>query len=147
MASDNNPITLRLIFFEMSSLTITLIQTNLFWENKKANLDMLQQKIESIKEKTEIVILPEMFTTGFSMNPKSLAEKMDGETVQWMKKIASEKKIILTGSVIIEEEGKYFNRLIWMLPKGEFGVYDKIHLFAIADEHDHYSAGNKKLVA
>jgi predicted amidohydrolase len=131
----------------MSSLTITLIQTNLFWENKKANLDMLQQKIESIKEKTEIVILPEMFTTGFSMNPKSLAEKMDGETVQWMKKIASEKKIILTGSVIIEEEGKYFNRLIWMLPNGEFGVYDKRHLFAFADEHDHYSAGNKKLVA
>jgi predicted amidohydrolase len=137
----------------MSSLTITLIQTNLFWENKKANLDMLQQKIESIKEKTEIVILPEMFTTGFSMNPQSLAEKMDGETVQWMKKVAAEKKIILTGSVIIEDpsansqDGKYFNRLIWMLPTGEFGVYDKRHLFAFADEHDHYSAGNKKLIA
>jgi predicted amidohydrolase len=153
MASDNNPITLRLIFFEMSSLTITLIQTKLFWENKKANLDMLQQKIESIKEKTEIVILPEMFTTGFSMKPELLAEKMDGETVQWMKKVAAEKKIILTGSVIIEDfspnaQGKkYFNRLIWMLPNGEFGVYDKRHLFAFADEHDHYSAGNKKLVA
>jgi predicted amidohydrolase len=131
----------------MSSLTITLIQTNLFWENKKVNLDMLQQKIESIKEKTEIVVLPEMFTTGFSMNPQSLAEKMDGETVQWMKKIAAEKKIILTGSVIIEDEGTYFNRLIWMLPNGEFGVYDKRHLFAFANEHDHYAAGNKKLIA
>src|SRR5690242_12166651 len=137
----------------MSSLTITLIQTNLFWENKKANLDMLQQKIESIKEKTEIVILPEMFTTGFSMNPQSLAEKMDGETVQWMKKMAAEKKIILTGSVIIEDpspnaqDGTYFNRLIWMLPNGEFGVYDKRHLFAFANEHDHYAAGNKKLIA
>jgi predicted amidohydrolase len=137
----------------MSSLTITLIQTNLFWENKKANLDMLQQKIESIKEKTEIVILPEMFTTGFSMNPRSLAEKMDGETVQWMKKMAAEKKIILTGSVIIEDpspnaqDGTYFNRLIWMLPNGEFGVYDKRHLFAFANEHDHYAAGNKKLIA
>jgi predicted amidohydrolase len=131
----------------MSSLTITLIQTNLFWENKKANLDMLQQKIESIKEKTEIVILPEMFTTGFSMKPELLAEKMEGETVQWMKKIAAEKKIILTGSVIIEEDGKYFNRLIWMLPNGESGIYDKRHLFAFGDEHNHYSAGNKKLIA
>jgi len=131
----------------MSSLTLTLIQTNLFWEDKKANLEMLQQKIESFKEKTEIVILPEMFSTGFSMNAKILAEKMDGETVSWMKKIASEKKIILTGSVIIEEDGKYFNRLIWMLPNGHFGVYDKRHLFAFGDEHNHYSPGNKKLVA
>jgi predicted amidohydrolase len=81
------------------------------------------------------------------MRPEIVAEKMDGETVQWMKKIASEKKIILTGSVIIEEDGKYFNRLIWMLPNGEFGVYDKRHLFAYADEHSHYSGGNKKLVA
>ena len=86
---------------------------------------MLQRKIESIEEKTEIVILPEMFTTGFSMNCELLAEKMDGETVFWMKKMAADNKIILTGSVIIEEDGKYFNRLIWMLPNGEFGVYDK----------------------
>jgi predicted amidohydrolase len=131
----------------MSSLTLTLVQTNLFWEDKKANLEMLQQKIDSLKEKTEIIILPEMFSTGFSMNAKMLAEKMDGETVAWMKKMASEKKIILTGSVIIEEDGKYFNRLIWMLPNGDFGVYDKRHLFAFGDEHNHYSVGNKKLVA
>ena len=69
----------------MPSLTLTLIQTHLFWENKKANLEMLQQKIESIKEKTEVVILPEMFSTGFSMNPEKLAETMNGTTVQWMK--------------------------------------------------------------
>jgi omega-amidase len=131
----------------MPSLTLTLIQTNLFWENKKANLEMLQQKIDSIKEKTEIVILPEMFSTGFSMNAKKLAEKMNGESVNWMKKIAADKKIILTGSLIIEEEGKYFNRLIWMLPNGDFGIYDKRHLFAFGDEHNHYSVGNKKLIA
>jgi omega-amidase len=131
----------------MSSVTVSLIQTNLFWEDKKANLDMLQKKIESIKDKTEIVILPEMFTTGFSMKTELLAEKMEGEALQWMKKIAAEKKLILTGSLIIEEEGKYFNRLIWMLPNGKFGIYDKRHLFAFADEHDHYSAGNKKLIA
>ena len=131
----------------MSSVTITIIQTNLHWEDKRANLKMLQQKIEDMKEKTEIVVLPEMFTTGFSMKPEILAERMDGETVQWMKRIAAEKKIILTGSVIIEEDGKYFNRLIWMLPNGEYGVYDKRHLFAYADEHAHYAAGNKKLIA
>ena len=138
----------------MPSLTITIIQTNLVWENKKANLDMLAQKIKGIKEKTEVIILPEMFSTGFSMQPKQFAEKMDGETIQWMKKIASSKKIILTGSVIIKEDGKpassagrYFNRLIWMLPNGEYGVYDKRHLFAYGDEHNHYSAGNKRLIA
>lgn len=131
----------------MSSLNITLIQANLHWENKKANLDMLEQKINSIQEKTEVVILPEMFSTGFSMKPEALAEKMNGETVGWMKKIAFAKKIILTGSVIIEEDGKYFNRLIWMLPNGEYGVYDKRHLFAYGDEHNHYSAGNKRLIA
>lgn len=131
----------------MSSLTLTIIQPNLQWENKKANLDMLAQKIESIQEKTEVVILPEMFSTGFSMKPEELAEAMDGDTVAWMKKTASSKKIILTGSVIIKEEEKYFNRLIWMLPNGEYGIYDKRHLFAYADEHNHYTAGNKRLIA
>jgi predicted amidohydrolase len=131
----------------MSSLTITLIQSDLFWEEKKANLEMFKRKIESIKEKTEIVILPEMFNTGFSMKPELFAEKMDGETVNWMKRIAAEKKIILTGSLMVEENGKYFNRLIWMLPNGEYGIYDKRHLFAYAHENEHYSAGNKKLIA
>src|SRR4029078_5051072 len=131
----------------MSSLTITIIQTNLHWENKEANLQMLSQKIEDIKEKTEVIILPEMFSTGFSMKPELLSEKMGGETIQWMKKIASSKKIILTGSVIIEEEGKYFNRLIWMLPNGEYGYYNKRHLFAFAKEDEHYTAGYKKLIA
>ncbi|MDB5200391.1 MAG: amidohydrolase [Chitinophagaceae bacterium] len=131
----------------MSSLTITLIQTNLAWENKKANLDMLAQKIESIQEKTEVVILPEMFSTGFSMKPKLFSEPMSGETIEWMKKRASSEKIILTGSVIIEDDGKYYNRLIWMLPSGDYGLYDKRHLFAYADEHNHYSAGNKRLIA
>lgn len=131
----------------MSSLTITIIQPDLIWENKKANLDRIAKKIENITEKTELVILPEMFSTGFSMNPKKLAEKMDGETVGWMKKTAASKKIILTGSVIIEQDEKYFNRLIWMLPNGDYGIYDKRHLFAYADENNHYSAGNKRLIA
>ncbi len=131
----------------MSSLTISLIQTNLHWENKQANLALLSQKIESIQEKTEVIILPEMFSTGFSMHPEMLAEKMDGQTMQWMKTIAADKKIILTGSLIIEENEKYFNRLIWMLPNGEYGYYDKRHLFAYANEHMHFTAGSKRLIA
>ena len=86
----------------MSTLTCTLIQTKLFWQDAEANRQMLEEKINSIKEKTEIVILPEMFSTGFSMQPEKFAETMDGETVAWMKKIASSKKIILTGSLMIK---------------------------------------------
>ena len=108
---------------------------------------MLKQKIQSITEPTNIVVLPEMFSTGFSMKPEILAEKTDGETVLWMKQIAATKKIILTGSVIIEDEGLYFNRLIWMLPNGQYGYYDKRHLFAYGEEDKHYTAGKKRMIA
>jgi omega-amidase len=138
----------------MSSLTITIIQTNLNWEYKKANLEMLSKKIGSIKEKTELIILPEMFSTGFSMKPELFAEDMNGETVKWMKKVASEKKVILTGSAMIKDSSaeaqndcNYFNRLIWMLPNGEYGIYDKRHLFAYGKEHTHFNAGSKRLIA
>lgn len=131
----------------MSSLTFTIIQTRLHWEEKELNLKMLEEKINSIREKTEVVILPEMFSTGFSMKPEQLAEGMDGATIAWMKRISFKKKIILTGSVIIAEDGNYFNRLIWMLPNGQFWFYDKKHLFAYANEHKHYTSGNKRLIA
>ncbi len=131
----------------MSTLTVTTIQTHLHWGDKASNLASFEEKINNIKEKTEIVILPEMFSTGFQMNPETCAEKMDGPTVAWMKKVAASKNIILTGSIIIEEEGKYFNRLIWMLPNGQLGFYDKRHLFAFAGEHEGYTAGNKRLIA
>ncbi len=131
----------------MQPLTISIIQTNLTWENKAANLSMLEDKIKGREEPTEIVVLPEMFTTGFSMNPTAFAETMDGETVEWMKRIAAEEKIILTGSVITKEEDKYYNRLIWMLPNGQYGHYDKRHLFGFAKEDEHYNAGSKRLIA
>jgi len=131
----------------MPTLTITTIQTNLIWEDKPANLRLLEQKIVAIQEKTEIVVLPEMFSTGFSMKPELLAETMDGETVEWMKRVSRENNIVLTGSVMIEEAGNYFNRLIWMLPNGQYGHYDKRHLFAFGEEDKHYSAGNKRLIA
>src|SRR5262245_47245109 len=116
----------------MSTITLTLIQSNLQWENKEFNLQKLREKILAIKEKTEIVVLPEMFSTGFCMKPEEMAETMDGNTVNWMKGVAAEKKVIVTGSIIIGEtlstgETAYFNRLVWMLPNGQFGFYDKRH--------------------
>jgi len=153
----------------MSNLTISGIQTSLHWEDVSANLKMFEEKIKSISAKTEIVVLPEMFSTGFSMKPEELGEAMEGETVKWMKRIAAENKIILTGSVIISQaalsgqtggdrdgqtgtvrpggEPEYFNRLIWMLPNGEYGYYDKRHLFAYAEEDEHYTPGTKRLIA
>ncbi len=130
----------------MHALSVTLIQTALYWEDKNRNLAMLEDKIMGIDEKTNLVILPEMFSTGFSMRPTVLAETMDGQTIEWMKKISNAKKIIVTGSIIIEDNGHYFNRLIWMLPNGNYGFYDKRHLFAYAGEDQHYTAGNKRLI-
>ena len=130
----------------MKSLQVSIIQADLVWENKTANLKQLEDKILQLPA-TEIVVLPEMFSTGFSMRAKDLAETMEGPSVQWMRSIAKQKKIILTGSLIIEDEGNYYNRLIWMLPNGELGYYDKRHLFGYAGEHQHYAAGNKRLIA
>lgn len=131
----------------MSSLTLTTIQTNLVWEDKAANLQQLQARINSIEERTEVIVLPEMFSTGFTMQPQLFAETMEGETVDWMRQVASDKRVILTGSIIIKEDEKFYNRLIWMLPNGEYGYYNKRHLFEYAGEHQHYAAGNKRLIA
>ena len=131
----------------MSILTITTIQTSLYWEDKRANLQMLEEKVFSIPEKTEIVVLPEMFSTGFSMQPGLFAEDMEGETIEWMRRVSRERGVILTGSFIAEDAGNYFNRLVWMLPNGQLGVYDKRHLFAYGSEDQHYQAGNKRLIA
>ena len=131
----------------MSSLTVTLIQTNVSWEDKPSNLAMLDKKIMAIPNRTELVVLPEMFSTGFSMQPEKLAEDMDGPTVNWMKKIARANKIILTGSLIISENGHYFNRLLWVLPDGTLGYYDKRHRFAFAGEDKEYTPGHKRLIA
>ncbi len=131
----------------MSTLTITTIQSDLRWESKAANLQRFEELINGIGEPTEIVVLPEMFSTGFSMKPDHLAETMDGPTMAWMKTMAAQKRVILTGSIIIEESGHYFNRLIWMLPTGHYGYYDKRHRFAFAGENEQYTAGHKRLVA
>jgi omega-amidase len=131
----------------MSPLTITTIQTGLQWEDKRTNLKRFEERILAIPEPTEVVVLPEMFSTGFSVRPATLAERMDGPTVAWMQEIAARKKVILTGSIIVEEEGNYYNRMIWMLPNGQYGYYDKRHRFAYAGEDEQYTAGNKRLIA
>jgi omega-amidase len=129
------------------SLTITLIQNNLAWEDKQFNLQSFEEKIKGHKSKMEVVLLPEMFNTGFSMNPSLHAETMEGESVEWMRRVAAENNIIIAGSLMIKEGGDYFNRLVWMLPNGEYGHYDKRHLFAYAGEDEHYTSGNKRLIA
>ena len=129
------------------SLTITLIQTDLVWENIEANLARLEEKINSISVRTELIVLPEMYSTGFTMNPEKVAETMDGQAVIWMKRIAETKRVILIGSLAIKEGENYFNRLIWMLPNGQYSYYDKRHLFAYSGEDNHYTAGNKRLIA
>ena len=126
---------------------ITTIQTNLHWENKTANLEMLEKKVLGIAEKTNVVLLPEMFSTGFSMQPALFAETMEGETVNWMRQLAKQKNIILGGSIMVSENDVYFNRFIWMQPNGQFGFYDKRHCFSLAGEDQHYGSGNKRTIA
>lgn len=128
------------------ALYITIIQPDIAWEDKETNLAHYTNLIEGIKGQKEIVVLPEMFSTGFSMAPERLAESMDGDTLQWMKEMAGQHRIILTGSLIIEADGQYFNRLIWMQPDGVSSYYDKRHLFGYGDEDQHYTAGARKLV-
>lgn len=137
------------------NLKITTIQSELHWENAAKNLAMFSEKIASIKEATDVIVLPEMFTTGFTMNAKTLAETMDGKTVAWMKQQAKNKNAVVTGSIIIEDKvispsgrprGAFFNRLIWAQPDGEIYTYDKRHLFRMANEHEFYSSGNSRLV-
>ena len=130
----------------MTDLKITIIQSDLHWENKEKNLKMFSQKISAISDRTDLIVLPEMFTTGFSMNPKKFAEPMNGETVSWMREKAREKECVITGSFICIENGKCFNRLVWMNVDGTYSTYDKRHLFRMANEDSHYSAGQKKII-
>ena len=131
----------------MQPLQVSIIQTDLFWENIPQNLTRLENTLNGLPAGTHLTILPEMFSTGFSMNPSVLAEPAGGQTTGWMKRIAAEKKTILTGSLMIKEEQKFFNRLLWVLPNGQSGQYDKRHLFAFAGEDRHYSPGTKRLIA
>jgi omega-amidase len=129
----------------MENLKITIIQPDIIWENIQANLDKYSEMISGIEE-TDVIILPEMFTTGFSMKPGILKEKMDGISVEWMKKTAAGKDASVVGSLIIEEDGKVMNRAVWVFPEGKVEFYNKRHLFTMGQEHLNYSPGKEKLI-
>lgn len=128
----------------MNPLKITLVQAYLFWENIDKNLQNLSLKLTDIREKTDLIILPEMFTTGFSMNAQQLAEEMGGKTMKWMQEKAYKFDAVVTGSIIIKENNQYYNRLIWMNPDGSYQKYDKKHLFTLAKEEKTYTAGKER---
>ncbi|WP_017732818.1 amidohydrolase [Nafulsella turpanensis] len=130
----------------MQDLTISLIQSPLHWQEVEANLAQFEEKIWQISGKPDLIMLPEMFNTGFSMAAEQLAEPMNSKTFRWMKQQAAQSKAVVVGSFIVKEEGKYYNRLLWMEPDGQYATYDKRHLFRMADEHHHYSMGKNRLV-
>jgi omega-amidase len=127
-------------------MKIALIQTALIWENPNENRSLLQYKINAISQYVDLIVLPEMFTSGFTMNPKNVAETMQGETILWLKDVAKTRNCSLTGSLVIEENGNYFNRLVFVFPNGEIQCYDKRHLFTLAGEDQVYTSGTEKLI-
>ncbi len=130
----------------MSSLHTTLIQTDLYWQDIDANLAMFEEKISQIGHSTDLIILPEMFNTGFSMNAEKFAEPMNFKTFKWMNLMAKQKNAAICGSYIIKESSYYFNRLYFIEPDGSFDFYDKRHLFRMGDEHLTYSGGKKRMI-
>jgi predicted amidohydrolase len=130
----------------MQNIDITIIQSNLIWENKEANLNNFEAKIKLEKHIGDIVVLPEMFNTGFSMDPVKFAEEPRQDTFLWMKRVSSEVQSSIVGSYMVVEDGKYYNRFIVMHPNGEFQQYDKRHLFRMGNENMHFSAGSNDLI-
>jgi predicted amidohydrolase len=129
-----------------SDLRVGLIQTALFWEDRDANLNMFAAKLAQLEGKTDLAVLPEMFTTGFSMRPEKLAEQAGGKTLDWMRTMASEKNMAITGSLIVTESGNYYNRLYVVFPEGSYKQYDKRHLFRMGEENKHYTGGVQKMI-
>jgi predicted amidohydrolase len=127
-------------------MKIALVQAPLIWENPKQNRNYFEEKINSISETIDLIVLPEMFTSGFTMNPKSVAESMQGETVSWLQVLAKAKNSAITGSLVIQENGNFYNRLVFVFPSGEIKTYDKKHLFTLAGEDKVYTSGTQKML-
>jgi predicted amidohydrolase len=130
----------------MNHLRVTMVQTELAWQDPAVNRHRLATHFRGLIGHTDLVVLPEMFSTGFSMDAESLAEDMDGPTVGWMREEAAALGCVITGSLIIREQGRCYNRLVWARPDGTIGHYDKRHLFRIANEQDHYAPGARRMV-
>ena len=127
-------------------MKIALLQSSLIWENPKANRNHFEEKINALAEKVDLIVLPEMFSTGFTMNPEAVFETMEGETIQWMQSLAKAKNSAITGSLVIKENENFHNRLLFVFPSGEMQIYDKRHLFTLAGEDKVYTSGNQKLI-
>jgi len=127
-------------------LNVALVQTTLYWENPTANLAMLEEKIAQITQPVDLIVLPEMFTTGFTMNPAAVAEPMNLTTFKWLRQMAAQTGAVVTGSYVVNEHGKFYNRLVWMQPDGVFDTYDKRHLFRMGNEHAFYTAGTSRVI-
>ncbi|MFN0203674.1 MAG: amidohydrolase [Bacteroidia bacterium] len=128
-------------------MKIALFQLDLVWENAKENQANIERHLANLEQGTEVVVLPEMFTTGFSMQAAQNAETMQGDSVAWMKAQAQKFQILLMGSLVIEDNGQYFNRLLAFAPDGNLlAKYDKRHLFRMANEHEHYKAGEERII-
>jgi omega-amidase len=127
-------------------LKVAVLQVDLAWENIQKNLEIFSERINVIEEQVDLIILPEMFTTGFSMNAEPLAEENEGEAFKWMKNIATNRNTAITGSVIVKEDGNYYNRLYFIYPNGDYKTYDKKHTFTLAKEDKTYTAGTERLV-
>lgn len=131
---------------ENQNLKIALLQSPLVWEKPESNADYFTEKINAIEDAVDLIVLPEMFASGFTMQPSKVAETMDGEIMSRMKALATAKNAAITGSLVIEENGNFYNRLVFVFPSGEVETYDKRHLFSLAGEEKTYTAGSKKLV-
>lgn len=131
----------------MENLRVSAIQTTLIWEDPAANIEQLDKIIAGITE-TDLIVLPEMFTTGFTMQPERFAEPHDENmaTLQWMRKVSAEKQAAMCGSVSVSHNNAYFNRLYWVLPDGSYDWYDKVHLFSFGNEPQHYQAGTARKI-
>src|ERR1700741_372167 len=130
----------------MQNLNITIVQSPLHWENVDANLDMFGKKLDAITGATDLIVLPEMFTTGFAVEREHVAEEQGGKGLQWMLKKAKEKNCVITGSIAVKDNGKLYNRLYWVEPNGAYKSYDKRHLFRLAKEDVFFTAGDKKII-
>ena len=127
-------------------LRVTVIQSNLFWEDVDQNLNQFQTQINLISLQTDVIVLPEMFTTGFTMNPEVYAENHEGKGLSWMKKNAIEKSAAIVGSLSVKENEHYCNRLYWVFPDGTYQFYNKRHLFSMGNEPNHYVSGESKII-
>ena len=129
----------------VEKMPVALVQAAPAWHDPAANRELFEQMIDTIDQDVDLVVLPEMFSTGFTMSAADVAETMAGETVAWVRDQASQRGFTIAGSVVIKD-GPCFNRLVWMPPDGRATTYDKRHLFRMAGEHEHYAAGRKRVV-